>query len=89
MIRYAYVLLGAIGTAAVVSFFVWMAFGAHVRVERRTVPEPRLTAASTTTTAAARFQGTGQQVPGEQLGLEGGTCDVWSLADGIAIVCHA
>ncbi len=89
MIRYAYVLLAAIGTAGVVAFFVWMAFGSHVRVERKTVPEPRLTAASTVATATARFKGTGQQVPGEQLGLEGGTCDVWSLADGIALVCHA
>ncbi len=89
MIRYVYVLLAAIGTAGVVAFFAWMALGSHVRVERRTVPEPRLTAASTTTTAAARFQGTGQQIPGEQLGLEGGTCGLWSLADGIALVCHA
>lgn len=90
--RFAYVygLLFAVGAAAVISFFGWIAFGQHVRVETRTVPQAGLTAESSVADVQGRFDGKpSQTVPGTDIGLEGGSCDVYLVADGGVLICRA
>lgn len=56
----------------------------------REVPAPLLSQKSTVADTNGRFEGAAaQSVPGTQLGLQGGTCDVRYLADGVVLVCHA
>ncbi len=55
----------------------------------REVPAPGLTQKSTVADTNGRFaEAPAQSIPGEQLGLQGGTCDVRYLADGVVLVCH-
>lgn len=89
--RFAYVYgaLIAVGTAGVIAFLGWSAFGQQVRVATRTVPQAGLSSTSSVADVKGRFQGQpSQTVPGTELGLEGGTCDVYLVADGGVLVCH-
>lgn len=82
-------LLATIGAAGIAAFLGWTAFGQQVRVDTRTVPQPGLSSASSVADVKGRFQGQpSQTVPGTQLGLEGGTCDVYLVADGGVLVCR-
>lgn len=59
-------------------------------VRTRTEPAALLTSASTVADTRGRFEGEpSQSIPGEQLGLQGGTCDVYVLSDGGVLICHA
>lgn len=87
---YLYGVLIAVGAAAVIAFLGWTAFGQQVRVDTRTVQQAGLTATSSVADVKGRFDGEpSQQVPGTDLGLEGGTCDVYLVADGGVLICHA
>lgn len=82
-------LLATVAAAGIAAFLGWTAFGQQVRVDTRTVPQAALTSSSSVADVKGRFQGEpSQSVPGTELGLEGGTCDVYLVADGGVLVCH-
>lgn len=83
-------LLATVGAAGIAAFLGWTAFGQQVRVNTRTVPQPGLSASSSIADVKGRFTGQpAQTVPGADLGLEGGSCDVYYASDGAVLVCHA
>lgn len=88
---YLYGLLSALAIAAVAASVLAAANAVGAPVTRtREVPAPGLTQKSTVADTNGRFaEPPAQSVPGEQLGLQGGTCDVRYLADGVVLVCHA
>lgn len=59
-------------------------------VRTRTVDAPLLPAGASVADVESRFADPPvSSVPGQQIGLQGGTCDVRELKDGLLLVCHA
>ncbi len=88
---YLYGLLAAFAAVALSAGLIAIALSVDDPVTRtRTVPEPKLTSSDSVAATRSRFKGpVAQSVPGTDIGLGGGTCDVLPLKDGLVLVCHA
>lgn len=89
-LRYAWALLAGLGTAALIAgaaafVFAWDG----VRVETRTEPPGPLSSSASRADVAERLGPSSMSIAGGEVGpaLEGATCAVYRLADGVALVC--
>ena len=89
--RYLYGVLALLGAAGIAAGVIALALSVgDPKIETREVPQALLTSSSSVADAGSRFDGApAQSIPGEQLGLQGGTCDVYVLSDGGVLLCHA
>ena len=88
---YLYGLLAALAVAGIAATVLAAANSiGDPRTVTREVPAPLLTSSSTVADVAGRFDGPpAQSIPGEQLGLQGGTCDVYVIEGGGVLLCRA
>lgn len=90
--RFVYGLLAVVAVVGVSAFFGYIVLSATTDTNVQYVEkhDPPLTGKSTVAQVEGRFDGRADQsVPGTQIGLQGGTCDVYIVADGGVLVCHA
>jgi hypothetical protein len=90
MIRYVWAVVLAFGAAGAAATVIALALSVDDPVVRtREVPQPGLTAKSNVADVRGRFVGKpDQSVPGTDLGLQGGTCELYVVSDGGVLVCH-
>lgn len=89
--RYAMAVVLAVGAAAAVAGMYLMTKGGTKTVTvSKTVQAAPLTAGNVSADVTLRLGPPTQQIPGGQINpsLQGAICDVWSLADGLAMSCH-
>lgn len=88
--RYAWALIVAVGAAAIIAAG-WYGTKAWegVRVEYRTKPPAPLNGGSSLSDVAARLGPTSTSIAGAEVGppLEGATCAVYRLRDGVVLAC--
>lgn len=90
--RLFYGLLAVLAAVGLCSFFGYVTLSALTETTVQYVEkhDPPLTGKSTVSDVRGRFDGQpAQSVPGTDIGLQGGTCDVYVVADGGVLVCHA
>lgn len=88
--RYVYYLIAAVAAAAVCAVLIGpVALGDPVRVQTEYRDTPALSSSASAAEASKQFKGRPETIDGQQLGLPAGsTCDLFELADGIALICH-